>query len=115
RSNQISAAYFQKNVSGFVQTFSSVENIGGSAYLVSMPENSGTGVIRGAEGDYQQFFDFLPGLWSGLGLSTNFTYVDTALTAAGTTQKYAAQGLSRYSYNVTGIYEKGPLSLHISY
>jgi outer membrane receptor protein involved in Fe transport len=48
-------------------------------------------------------------------LSTNYTYVDSALSVLGRTTKVPAEGLSRNSYNVTGIYEKGPVSFHVSY
>ena len=34
------------------------------------------GKIEGAEFAYQTFFDFLPGLWSGLGMQANYTYVN---------------------------------------
>lgn len=50
----------------------------GSSYPVSAygPENTGSGTIRGVEFSYSQFYDFLPGAWSGLGLQFNYTYID---------------------------------------
>ena len=40
------------------------------------PANTGSGTIQGAEFSYSQFYDMLPGAWSGLGLQFNFTYID---------------------------------------
>ncbi len=39
--------------------------------------NGGSGKIVGIELAYQQQFSFLPGAWSGLGISTNYTYADS--------------------------------------
>src|SRR5216683_3721616 len=33
------------------------------------------GKVKGVELAYQTFFDFLPGLWNGLGMQANYTYV----------------------------------------
>ncbi len=50
----------------------------GYTYPVSAdgPANTGSGTIRGVELSYSQFYDMLPGAWSGLGLQLNFTYID---------------------------------------
>lgn len=115
KSNYASVALFQKNVTGFIQKFAAEETIDGDTYLVTRPRNSGGGKIRGFEVTYQQFFDFLPGFLSGLGVQGNYTYVDSALSVFGIDRKVSADQLSKNSYNVTGIYEKGPVSLHVSY
>lgn len=39
--------------------------------------NGAGGTMSGAEFSYQQAFDFLPGMWSGLGASFNYTYSDS--------------------------------------
>ncbi len=38
--------------------------------------NSGDGELSGFELAYQQFYDFLPEPWDGLGLQMNYTYID---------------------------------------
>lgn len=50
----------------------------GESYNVSAygPANTGSGIIRGLEFSYSQFYDMLPGAWSGLGMQFNFTYID---------------------------------------
>ncbi len=40
--------------------------------------NSGGGTIKGFEVGYQQAFDFLPGVWGGLGANLNYTYSEAA-------------------------------------
>jgi len=40
--------------------------------------NGENGKVKGFELGYQQHFDFLPGAWSGLGVSANYTYADSA-------------------------------------
>ncbi|HEU4960621.1 MAG TPA: TonB-dependent receptor [Sphingomonas sp.] len=115
RSNYVALALFQKDVTGFVQKFYADETIDGQTYQVSRPRNSGAGKIKGFEITYQQFFDFLPGLLSGFGVQGNYTYVDSALKVVGIDRKVPADQLSKNAYNITGIYEKGPVSLHVSY
>lgn len=44
---------------------------------ISRETNGGSGEVYGLELAYQQKFDFLPGAWSGLGVSTNYTYADS--------------------------------------
>jgi iron complex outermembrane receptor protein len=115
KSNYVAAALFQKDVSGFVQKFSVNEVIGGQTYAITRPRNTGDGRIKGFELTGQQFFDFLPGLLNGFGVQANYTYVDSSLPVVGQPVSVPADLLSKYSYNVTGIYEKGPISLHASY
>ncbi|MDE2182200.1 MAG: TonB-dependent receptor [Alphaproteobacteria bacterium] len=103
-SNLLSGTYFHRDVDGYIGGSVVAETIGGIVYQISRPSNSPAGHIDGFEADYTQFFDFLPGLWSGLGLQTNATYVGGAF-----------QNISHWSYNVVGIYEKGPFSFRAAY
>ncbi|MEO8115157.1 MAG: TonB-dependent receptor [Phenylobacterium sp.] len=97
------------------------------------PENSpDTGKVKGFEVSYQQVYDFLPGLLSGLGLSANYTYVDANgvrqstlsetdpnVSAGLSTQvpldRLPLQGLSKHTFNIAPFYEKGPWSLRVAY
>jgi len=115
RSNMLAGSIFRKDVSGFNQKFAQDEVIGGVTYAISRYRNGGNGKIQGFEVNYQQFFDFLPGLLSGLGLQSNVTYVDSAIQVVGLNYSVPAESLSKYSYNVTGIYEKGPVSVRLAY
>ncbi|RAK52418.1 TonB-dependent receptor [Phenylobacterium deserti] len=101
--------------------------------IITQPVNSeGTGKVKGFELAYQQTYDFLPGLFSGLGLNANYTYVesegvnqsalsntDPLVTSGNRTNVDIAvlplQGLSKHTFNITPFYEKGPLSVRAAY
>jgi TonB-dependent receptor len=98
-----------------------------------LPVNAPGAKISGFEAAYNQFFDFLPHPFDGLGVQANFTYVknsgitNTNLGApntptntnagnAGTSlDPGALEGISKYSYNLVGMYEKGPISARVAY
>jgi TonB-dependent receptor len=99
------------------------------------------GKIEGAEFAYQTFFDFLPGLWSGLGMQVNYTYVNQidihnsnlvdvgGLTTGGlgaygagneavggvVIDSHRLEGVSTNTFNLVGLYEKGPIGLRLAY
>ncbi|MDP3744212.1 MAG: TonB-dependent receptor [Methylotenera sp.] len=102
---------FKKNVDGFISDVTTPETYGGITYDVTRPYNTGASVIRGVEVGYQQFYDFLPGWLSGLGLQANYTYVDSDVQNSA----LPLAGLSQNSYNVIGMYEKGPVSVRVAY
>lgn len=102
---------------------------------VTRPVNGSGANIYGAEFAFQTFFDFLPGALSGLGVQANYTYVHndgietvnlTNETAGGTAgggltydesavQAGALEGVSKHSFNIVGMYEKGPISARVAY
>lgn len=45
--------------------------------VIDTDVNGGSGEVAGIELAYQQQFSFLSGMWSGLGISTNYTYADS--------------------------------------
>ena len=102
--NILSGSVFYRAVDGYIGSYVTPETIGGIVYQVTLPENGGSGHIDGVEINYTQFFDFLPGIWSGLGLQLNGTYVDGVF-----------QNISKYSFNTVGIYEYGPVSFRVAY
>jgi iron complex outermembrane recepter protein len=115
-SSSVYGAVFYKKVKDFV--FNNVVPgvvIDGITYNLTEPLNSGSGSIRGLELGYQHFFEFLPGLWSGLGVQANYTYVDAVAPTSVAGVTTTLPGLSRNSYNLVGIYEKGPISARVAY
>ena len=82
---------------------------------MTRPSNSGSSNLRGLELAYQQFYDFLPGPLSGFGLNANVTFMDgeMANTTLGTISEF--RGLSKFSYNLALLYEKGPWSGRLAY
>ncbi len=128
KTGMLYGAAFYKKVDGFIYnvTRSDVPIVfpdGRTALFdITRPENGDDGKIKGFEVGYNQFFDFLPGLWSGLGVQANYTYVDSSApnpTARDTSgvdlPNVPLEGLSKHSYNVVGIYEKGPISFRLAY
>jgi TonB-dependent receptor len=100
----ITGAVFYRQIDGYFQGSQFSQVIGGISYNISSTANAPSGHIDGFETSYTQFFDMLPGFWSGLGVQTNATYVDGSF-----------QNISKWSYNLVGIYEKGPYSLRVAY
>jgi iron complex outermembrane recepter protein len=104
RNNALNGAIFYRQIDGYIQNGPTPELINGVTYQVTRPTNAPAGHISGAEFAYTQFMDFLPAPFDGLGLQTNATYVSGEF-----------QNISKWSYNVIGIYEKGPASLRVAY
>jgi len=79
--------------------------------------NQGTIKLDGYELAYQQSFDFLPGFWSGLGALASYTHVNTSGYDYTTTggKIINVNTVPKYSYSLTGYYEKGPFGLRLSY
>ncbi|HEX4736528.1 MAG TPA: TonB-dependent receptor [Allosphingosinicella sp.] len=89
---------------------------------------SGHGKIKGFEVAYQQTFDFLPKPLDGLGVSANYTYIEStglpnsylntgspAHTSTVLPGNLPLEQLSKHNVNVQVFYEKGPISLRVAY
>jgi TonB-dependent receptor len=111
--------------------------------IVTGPTNGADGHARGVEIAYQQYFDGLPGWMSGFGLQANYTYVDSKMKRKNNvSQAYCSAGagadnlnlfingcdtdgrtfgdsplpnLSRNTFNLALLYDKGPISARIAY
>ena len=55
----------------------SLRDQGLTGIIIDQDVNGEDGVVQGIELGYQQHFDFLPGFWSGFGVSANYTYADS--------------------------------------
>ncbi|KAF1692505.1 TonB-dependent receptor [Pseudoxanthomonas koreensis] len=96
-------------------------------YLVTRPVNIGSARITGAELGWNQFFTFLPAPFDGLGMSANFTYIDSSTsipndptviptdTDGTPLGDLPADGLSERAYNIAAFYEKGPWQVRFAY
>lgn len=97
--------------------------------LVRGPANfNENGKIRGFEVAYQQTFDFLPKPLDGLGVTANYTYIESEglpnsflNTGEPVDESTIPPGnlpleqLSKHNVNATVFYEKGPISLRAAY
>jgi TonB-dependent receptor len=115
RAGALTATAFGRKFKGYVQP--SFENLtfGGLVYRVARPGNTGSGQLKGLEVTYQQFYDWLPGIWSGLGLQTNATFSDGTTEDPATGQDRTITGVSKWAYNVIGFYERGPWAGRLAY
>lgn len=114
-STSVAAAVFYKEVDGFVGTAQDWETHSGVNYLVSRPQNSDPATIKGFEFSYQQFFDFLPGWMSDLGVQANYTYVSSETESSFEGLDTPLAGLSKNSYNLIGMYENESFSARLAY
>lgn len=129
---------FYKEVSDFFYQRVRTEDVsfGGEVLpvLVRGPDNfDGKGKIKGFEIAYQQTYDFLPSPLDGLGVSANYTYIDSSGLPAtflnggnianNTVESPSTvapgslplEQLSKHNVNATVFYEKGPVSLRAAY
>ncbi|KQN00488.1 TonB-dependent receptor [Sphingomonas sp. Leaf25] len=102
--------------------------------VVQGPANvDGSATIKGAEISYQQTFEFLPGVLSGLGTQATYTFVDTGTFPNPTPANNSADGsrppgqvaelysvlplqqLSKHNVNVAGFYDKYGLYARLAY
>jgi len=137
----ISVAFFKKEINSLVQTLSTTGPFTGNAFGLpdaiavaacgtavgcspsaswnfSTPVNTPGGDLDGFEINYQQAFDFLPGLLRHTGALLNYTQVKSSINYLNSSGAVVATndltGLSRNSYNATLYYEDDKLSARIS-
>ncbi len=121
RTGSLTGGLFYKKTDGFIFGDNVVRTYNGLAYDTSTSTNGGKGNVKGFEIAYQQFFDFLPGLLSGFGIQANYTYAKSAVDFTSTrngvpfTERRPLEKLSRDSYNLVGLYEKGPISARLAW
>jgi len=82
----------------------------------SYPENGDSGELQGYEIGYQQAYDFLPGLLSGLGSTINYTWTD----GEGGAQDFYGKSMimpdnSEHQMNAILWYQKGAFQARIAY
>jgi TonB-dependent receptor len=136
KASSLTVTGFYKDLDHIIRNVTSPYTLGQYTFTVTQPVNVGTAKVKGVEVGYNQAFTFLPGFLNGLGVTTNFTFVSstTKVNTGGLAANSAAfvsalgvdtngaifghlplEGLSKYSYNLTGYYEKGILSLRLAY
>ncbi len=114
RTSLISAALFYKDVQDFIATNTTEQVIPGFENLgvvrVIRPENVASAKVKGFEVGVTQFLDFLPSPLDGFGVIANYTFADSK-----DSNGFPLVATSKHSYNLVGLYEKGPLSARIAY
>ena len=111
----LSATAFQKEIDGFyadeTQTVPAGEFRG---YQLTHPGMGTGGRIKGLEAEVQKRLTFLPGVFSGLGIGVNHTW----LSAEGTYDsrpgvKLPFNGTARRNWNANVFYARGPIDLRV--
>ncbi len=82
---QLSAGVFYKDIRNYFRALRSIVPEGPdngfagdyAGWSLTRNENVGSAWIRGLELNYSQQYTSLPGIWRGLGLFANYTYLDT--------------------------------------
>jgi len=137
RVGQLSASFFYKELKDvWTNGYYSIDTTNNGVTLpvtVVAPINSPeTGKMQGFELAYQQFFDMLPGFWSGFGVQANYTYIDSKgvpqaiLDNSGTggtasniskvdTSFLPLTNMSKDNVNFQLMYAKGPVDARIAY
>ena len=113
------------------------------SFVMNGPVNGAKGYARGAEFAYQQYFDWVPSWLQGLGLQANYTYVDSKVkrynavysayctpgagqdnlnlfingcdTDGRTFGDMPLDNLSRNTYNIALLFDRGPISARLAY
>ncbi len=115
----LTGAVFYHDINGYIENYSREETINGTNYLISGPQSSGQGHLDGAELAYTQFFTFLPGPLSGLGLQANYTRIQSALKTPNPTGDgfitRPFQNVSKNNYNLILLYQKYGVSARLAY
>ena len=106
-----SLAAFHKKIEGFITTGLFPEEMLGETFQVTAPINGDTAKLFGIEAALLYMWD------SGFGVQANYTYVDSKadVTLNGVKSTTTLDGVSENTYNLQGIFEKGPLAARLSY
>jgi len=124
-------ALFTKDIDGYQAKEQVHENYAAAgfdeySYNVSRPINAGSAELNGVEVSVNHFFTTLPAPFNGLGISANYTYIDSSTdtvlatepvdtdgsTAYGTMPYF---GISKNAYNIVGMYEKDAVHVRLAY
>ena len=134
---QVSLALFHKKFYDYIQSVTVPQQVTNNGVtrdvLLTLPVNADGAKIQGFEVAYNAFFDFLPDPFDGFGVQTNYTYVENkGITNTGlgppnsptntnpgnlftSLNPGVLEGVSKHTFNLVGMYEKGPISARLAY
>lgn len=127
RTGYISASVFLRDIYGFTTGVTRFRNDPELGILrLSSPINAADSEIKGAEVNFQSFFDFLPSPFNAFGASANVSYLKgksrypngynpNTDEFEGEGEYLTIPGLSEWTYNAAFFYEKDGLTARISY
>ena len=104
-----SASDFANNAAGEAHV-AGLRDAGLTGIDTEKDTNGENGKVKGFEIGYQQFFDFLPGAFSGLGVSANYTYADSEQPNGN-----PLLDISKNTYNLQLFWEYEGVSTRVAY
>ena len=124
----ISGAVFHRDMRGFIANAEFAlpdPDPQGLTILITGPFNTNKGKIQGFEAQLSTFFDFggVPDWLSRFGVQANATYIDAKADFPTTgivggvpnTRRLRIPDVSKWTYNLVGMYEGGGLTLRLAY
>jgi TonB-dependent receptor len=126
RTGFASLSLFWRDVAGFVTPASfyapQPDELTGLPLRIFGPINSGKGRLKGFEAQVSTFFDFagVPDFARNFGVQANVTYIDASakypnFQDADDMIDRPLLDVSRWAYNLVGMYERGPLTARLAY
>lgn len=123
RAGFASVAAFRRDMKGFIVTQTAElpqpDPESGAVLLITAPFNSERGRIQGFEAQLSTFFDFggVPDFLSNFGIQANATYIDakTDQPTPGGIRRLRIPDVSKWTYNLVGMYEGGGLTVRLAY
>lgn len=112
----ISAGVFYKKLSDPI--FKARSELSGGefdGFRMVRPENGNSGYLYGAELNWQQSLNFLPGAWSGLGFIANYTHTKSEADLPFGIGKTELNGTSRHTVNLALQYDIAKFSTQLAY
>lgn len=108
-----SLGLFQRDIDGFIVNKVTVVTDPNYGNLqINQPVNADATTLRGVEAAATTFFDFgfMPDWATDFGIQINATYIDSDQVRGAD-----YPGISKYAYNIIGMYEHGPFSARLAY
>ncbi|HYJ29729.1 MAG TPA: TonB-dependent receptor [Allosphingosinicella sp.] len=118
---------FRRDMKGFIANrafeFPEPDPESGLPLVITGPVNTRDARIQGFEAQFTSFFDFLPGVLRGFGAQANVTYIDADATFLFFPEDHPNHAVlrsripdvSRWTYNLVGMYERGGLTARLAY
>jgi TonB-dependent receptor len=121
RTGFVALAGFRRDIRNYIVNAEAVQDIPGVGDVqVRGPVNISEARIQGLEAQFRTFFDFagIPSWAHGFGTEVNVTYIDNRLDAPpnfAQIEDVEIPEVSKWSYNLVGFYEQGPLTARLAY
>lgn len=115
----VSAGLYYKDITDFIYTRTQqniVDSQFGAVNRLTRPENGGSASIFGFETSFQRQLDFLPGIWKGLGVYLNYTYISSSTGGieGRESDDLRLPGTAEHMFNASLSFETAKLVLRVS-